>query len=274
MKNSRILLTLKSMIVGGTMLVPGVSGGSMAMILGIYDRLVSSVSSFMKDKRKNLITLALFVLGGGIGMLLFANPLLQLIERFPMPTLYFFIGAVAGGIPLMVKQAEVKKFSWKQPLYVVIGILIVLLFTFIPTGTFQTESDNGIVNFLLLTLAGFIAAVALVLPGISVSYFLLLLGLYDETMRAITTFYFPFLIPLVLGLLLGIILTTKLLEHAMKRHPQPTYLIILGFVLGSIVEVFPGIPTWPELLLCVVTLAAGFLAIYFLSRQELKREEI
>ena len=122
-------------------------------------------------------------------------------------------------------------------------------------------------------LAGVIAAVALVLPGISVSYFLLLLGLYDETMRAITTFYFPFLIPLALGLLLGIILTTKLLERAMKRHPQPTYLIILGFVLGSIAEVFPGIPTWPELLLCLVTLAAGFLAIYFLSRQELKYEE-
>ena len=59
----------------------------------------------------------------------------------------------------------------------------------------------------------------------------------------------------------------------MKRHPQPTYLIILGFVLGSIAEVFPGIPTWPELLLCLVTLAAGFLAIYFLSRQELKYEE-
>ena len=273
MKNSRILLTLKSMIVGGTMLVPGVSGGSMAMILGIYDKLVASVSSFMKDKRKNLITLVLFAIGGGIGMLLFANPLLRLIEWSPMPTLYFFIGAVAGGIPLMVKQAEVKKFSWKQPFYVAAGILIVLLFTFIPTGTFQAGSDNGIVNFLLLMLAGFIAAVALVLPGISVSYFLLLLGLYDETMRAITTFYFPFLIPLALGLLLGIILTTKLLERAMKRHPQPTYLIILGFVLGSIAEVFPGIPTWPELLLCLVTLVAGLLAIYFLSRQELKYEE-
>ena len=100
----------------------------------------------------------------------------------------------------MVKQAEVKKFSWKQPFYVAAGILIVLLFTFIPTGTFQAGSDNGIVNFLLLMLAGFIAAVA-----------------------------------------------------------RPSLVA--------------GIPTWPELLLCLVTLAAGFLAIYFLSRQELKYEE-
>lgn len=253
------------------MLVPGVSGGSMAMILGVYDKLVSSVSSFRKHKRESFFFLALFSLGGGLGMLLFANPLLSLIERYPMPMLYFFLGAVAGGVPLIFKQAEIKSFSWKVPLYITVGLLVVALFSILPTGAFQSEMEAGIISFLLLMLAGFIAAVALVLPGISVSYLLLIMGLYDETMRAISDFYLPFLVPLGIGLLLGIVLTTKVLERAMTKHPQPTYLIILGFVIGSMAEVFPGIPTGPELLLSLFMLAAGFSAIRLLSWKETKR---
>lgn len=253
------------------MLVPGVSGGSMAMILGVYNKLVSSVSSFRKHKRESFFFLMLFSLGGGLGMLLFANPLLSLIEKYPMPMLYFFLGAVAGGVPLIFRQAEIKRFSWKVPLYITVGLLVVALFAILPTGAFQSEMEAGIISFLLLMLAGFIAAVALVLPGISVSYLLLIMGLYDETMRAISEFYLSFLVPLGIGLLLGIVLTTKILEKAMTKHPHPTYLIILGFVLGSMAEVFPGIPTGPELLLSLFMLAAGFGAIRLLSWKETKR---
>lgn len=93
-QENMITTVIKGICVGGTMLVPGCSGGSMAMILGIYDRLVSSVSSFMKHKKESLCFLALFCVGGGMGMVLFAKPLLSLMERFEMPMLYFFIGAV------------------------------------------------------------------------------------------------------------------------------------------------------------------------------------
>lgn len=88
-QENMITTVIKGICVGGTMLVPGCSGGSMAMILGIYDRLVSSVSSFMKHKKESLCFLALFCVGGGMGMVLFAKPLLSLMERFEMPMLYF-----------------------------------------------------------------------------------------------------------------------------------------------------------------------------------------
>ena len=205
----KVITALKGLVVGGTMLVPGASGGSMAMILGVYDKLVSSVSSFLKHKRASFVFLALFAAGGLLGMIAFAKPLLALIERYPMPMQYFFLGAVAG----------------------------------------------------------FIAAVALVLPGISVSYLLLLMGLYDETMRAISTFYLPFLIPLGLGLVAGIVPTTKVLERAIERHPHPTYLIMLGFMLGSMAELYPGIPDWSGVPLCLLTLAAGFCIIWGISRK-------
>ena len=109
-----LIIALKGLFVGGTMLVPGVSGGSMAMILGIYHELIASISSFLKHKKESLLFLGVFVAGALVGMALFARPLEALIERFPMPTLYFFIGAVVGGVPLMVKESGITSFSLKR----------------------------------------------------------------------------------------------------------------------------------------------------------------
>ena len=268
--NNKLITILKGMIVGGTMLVPGISGGSIAMILGIYDKLIYAVSSFNKHKRKSLLFLGLFSLGGGLGMILFANPLLLLIERYTKPMLYFFLGAVAGGIPLILKQAKVERFSWKIPIYICLGLLIVMLFAVLPATSFDFNIRAGIINFLPLLLVGIVIAIALVLPGISISYVLLVMGLYDETMHSIAELYMPFLVPLGIGLIIGIILTTKTLEHAMQKHPQPTYLIIFGFVLGSMAEVFPGIPSDFEWIICSIMLIAGFFAIQLLSWKENK----
>ena len=98
MKNN-LNVMYKGLLIGSTMLVPGVSGGSMAMILGIYDRLISSVSSFTKNIKDNLRFLSLFVLSAGVGMILLAKPILSLLETYPKPMSCFFVGAAAGGIP-------------------------------------------------------------------------------------------------------------------------------------------------------------------------------
>ena len=268
-KDGAALTFVKGLIVGGTMLVPGVSGGSMAMILGVYDRLVSSVSSFFKHKKESFLFLLLFALGGGAGALLFANPLGRLIEAYRMPMLYFFIGAVAGSVPMICREAKVERLNWRQPVYVMTGILCVSALSLLPEGpSADSMMEAGAGSFIWLLAAGFIAAVALVLPGISVSYLLLMMGLYDETMKAIGELYFPFLIPLGAGLALGVVLTTRVLEMAMKRHPQGTYLVILGFMLASVAEIFPGIPAGLDWLVCPAALAAGFAAIWLISRLE------
>ena len=92
--------------------------------------------------------------------------------------------------------------------------------------------------------------------------------LYEELTRSLTDFNFAFLAPLALGLVAGILLTTRILERAMDNHPRATYMIILGFVLGSLFEVFPGVPQGWELLISLVTFALGFAAVYALSWQE------
>lgn len=272
MKN--LIITLfKGMFIGGTMLIPGVSGGSMAIILGIYDRLISAISRFFKSIKSNIIFLAVFAVGAVAGMILLANPIYYLKELFEKPVMFFFIGCVAGSIPMMVKKAQVRKVSWKCFVFPIVGALFVVLITFVPTGTTGTEMSGGVLDYLLLIFAGFLAAIALVLPGISVSFFLVLIGVYDDLIASIKNLNIPFLIPIFIGLVLGIILTTKLLEAAMNKFPQPTYLIILGFIVGSIVEIFPGLPgNIFEYIICAITLVLGYLFIWLISRLEKNKD--
>ena len=265
MKNKIVSNVIKGICVGGSMLIPGVSGGSMAMILGIYNKLISAVSSFFKHKRESIELLGTFALGGLIGILLFAKPLLYLTDKYTFPMMYFFIGAVLGSIPMIYKQAEIKKISIRSVIYILLGLLIILLISLIPKELFNVDLSNGIMDYLLLIIAGIVSAIALVLPGISVSYMLLVLGMYEETIRAIDEFYLPYLIPLGVGLLIGIMLTTKILEKAMNSYREGSYLIILGFVVGSVVQVFPGIPSGINIVISLFTLFIGYYFIRKLS---------
>lgn len=169
---------------------------------------------------------------------------------------------------MIVRHSSVQKLTFRVAAYVLIGIVIVCLISKLPPDLFSAGDGGSVSRFLWLMAAGVLSAVALVLPGISVSYMLLMLGLYDMTMKAITELDFGRLFPLALGLGGGILLTTRILEKAMNRHPQPTYLIILGFILSSAVEVFPGVPSGGEWILCPLTLSAGFGCIYGLSKLE------
>ena len=107
-----------------------------------------------------------------------------------------------------------------------------------------------------------IIAVGLVLPGISVSQMLYMLGIYEGIIKNISTLNILPLIPLGVGVLGGIFLTTKVLERLMMRHPQPTYLIILGFMFGSLPELFPGVPLGMDILYSIGAAGLGFAALY------------
>ena len=270
----KLILALKAIIIGGSMLVPGVSGGTMALLLGIYNDMISAVSSFFKDKKKNAIYLLFIGLFGIIGMVLFAKPLSILTEKYNFVMMYFFLGAVAGSVPFIFRKAhetESKKAYTSQKIitavvYVIVGIILVTLLGMIPQDMMDLGNWNGVGGYVMLLCTGIVAAVALVLPGISVSYMLLVLGMYEKTINSITNFEVEFIMPLGIGLLLGIILTTKLLENALNKHPRPTYLIILGFIIGSMVSVFPGIPNGIYLVLSPISFVAGFMSIYLLGK--------
>lgn len=246
------------------MLIPGVSGGTMAMILGEYDRLLGAVSSLRRQWKGSLWFLGLFAGGGILGMVLLARPLLYLLEQYPRPLLYFFMGGAAGSIPAIYEKAGVTRFSWRAVLYLALGIDGVLVFSLLPEHTWSFQ--RNLPGILALAGAGILAAVALVLPGISVTYMLLMLGVYEPVVQAIGRLELSILIPLGIGGILGILLTTKLLDMAMKRCPRASYLGILGFVLGSLMQVFPGLPVGREWILCVGMAVAGYGGIRSLEK--------
>lgn len=257
----------KGLVVGASMLVPGVSGGTTAIILGIYDDLIHAVSGFFRAIRQNALFLLLFCVGAGIGMLLFARAILFAVETWRFPMMYFFIGAIFGSLPMLYKQATVKKFSVLYPIFALLGVAIVLSLGFLPKPEGAFES-GGLANIGMTLASGIIIAIALILPGISTSHMLLVLGMYQPTLKAIETLDVAFLLPIVVGVGIGIILTTRLLELALEKFPQFAYFAIMGFVLGSIAspEVFPGIPSGLMILGCLATFAAGYVVIRIVSK--------
>ncbi|MCC8027737.1 MAG: DUF368 domain-containing protein [Clostridium sp.] len=266
-----IITVLKGMWIGGTMTVPGVSGGSMAMILGIYDRLIASVSSFFKYPRRSMAFLATFLLGAGVGMVLFSRFISFLFTTSAdVPLRFFFLGAVAGGVPMIYKEAGVRRLDAPAVVYPSIGIMAVVILSLLPTGMFAPDTGFGPGSILMQLAGGIIIAVGLVLPGISVSQMLYMLGIYELIIGNLSTLNILPLIPLGIGAAGGIFLTTKILEGLMRRYPQPTYLIILGFMLGSLPELFPGIPEGMEFVYSLAAAAAGFTALYLMAGRERK----
>lgn len=265
---------IKSFVIGSSMMIPGVSGGSMAMILGEYDHLISAVANLFSKKTffTNFIYLLVFLVFALLGIVLVASPLEMLLDRYSTVIMYLFIGAVAGTVPMMLKKAKTEKLDFISLVYIAIGILLVLSIRFIPPGIFNPTLDNGIFSILLQILGGIIISVGLILPGISTSYLLLVFGLYESILSAINNHEFLSLLPIMLGLVGGILVLSKALDEAMKKAPKVTYTLILGFLLGSIKEIYPGLPSSYMIILALLLFVSGFLLVYFLSLAEEKRE--
>ena len=267
-----ISVIIKGFITGSTMMVPGVSGGSMAMILGLYDRLISSVSSFFLAWKKNLLFLISFCIPALLGIILCARPITLIIERFPTVSMFFFFGLVFGSLPMLINKAEIKRFKIWYIICFVLGVAIVLAMNFLPTMKGEAISSISVGAVLLQLLTGVAIAVGFILPGISTSYLLLLLGTYDYVMLAISTLNIAALVPFVLGFGLGVILLTKVLEICMEKFSQLTYTLIIGFLIGSVFTVYPGTPQGLEILFSVLAFAIGFVIIYFVSLKESQLE--
>jgi putative membrane protein len=271
-------IILKGFVIGSSMSVPGVSGGTMAILLGIYDKLIGSISNFLKDLKGNIIFLMKFCIGAaaGIGSLAFA--IKWLLEQFPLPVSFFFLGAVIGGIPALYKKTQETKLRLSSAAYFLIGLIVVIAIGFIPVGNFDIASGSGVTHYLMVLGTGIIIALALVLPGISTSHMLLVLGMYDAMLAAITEFNLIYIGIVGISTVVGIFLITKPIEWTLNKFPNQTYCMIIGFVLGSTSEIFrdkiiPAIPasveiSWliPAVLISIVTFVLGYFAILYLSR--------
>lgn len=270
------ILYLKGFIMGIANIIPGVSGGTLAIILGIYENFISSISHLFKNFKENIKFLIPVVLGIGSSILILSGVIEYSYNNFPFSTMMFFVGLVLGGIPLLVKKVrgkkELKDFSSYLIFLITFSIVIVMTCAeFLFDIDMVVSFDNmTIFSYIILFIVGVAAAATMVIPGVSGSLVLMLLGYYYPILSAISSFFkFENLVnnTLILGIfgvgvLVGIVLISKLLEMLFKKHKTKTYFGVLGFVFASIVAI--PISTFIEVDSFVVTPTSAIFGIVLL----------
>ena len=240
-----LVLAIKGFIIGVANIIPGVSGGTLAITLGIYERLINAISHFMKNIKENIKLLFPIGIGAGLSLAILSNAISYALTNFKFPTTLFFIGLIVGGIPLLYKKID-KEVNGKNILLMLITFSIVVLFTFMDSGNKVISFANmDIYKYITLFIVGIIAAATMVIPGISGSFVLMLLGYYEPIINTIKDFThlnniasnLAILIPFGIGVLVGIVLIAKLIEYLLAKHEVPTYFMIIGFILASIISI-------------------------------------
>ena len=253
-----IVLFLKGVAIGGSMSVPGVSGGSIAIIFGIYDRLIKAVANLLKERLKSIVLLLTVGLGGALGVLILSGPISSLLKTNPYETAFFFMGACIGSLPMLFKKADFK-IKFKDFLFVIIGVAVVLILNLLPKFSF-----NG--SIFAIIIIGFLSSIALILPGVSFSYFLVVFDIYEPFMNAVSSFDIALLAPFFISLLAGVFCFSGLLSKLLEKHPKFSFLVIIGFLLGSLTALFPGVPTNANILPSILSFIAGLYIIYLTSK--------
>ncbi|AYE35562.1 DUF368 domain-containing protein [Clostridium septicum] len=268
MKN--LINMLKGMAIGISNIIPGVSGGTMAVVLGIYDKIISSVINFFKDWKKNGLFLAELAIGAAIGILAFSNLITFLLDNYPSQTNLFFIGLILGSAPLIFKKATESQVNKSNYVWFVIAFVLLAIMGIVgeAEGAIKVVSELSIGTIIILLIAGFVAAATMILPGVSGSFILIMIGMYYPIVNAVKEFNIPVLIVVAVGVLLGFITMTKVIETLFNKYPQTVYFIILGLILGSIFGIYSGIGNGFMILVSISDFIIGFLISYMLGKKE------
>lgn len=250
---------IKGMFIGIANIIPGVSGGTIALSMGIYDKLIGAVSNFLKDWKKSIITLLPILAGCGIGLIGFTFAIEYLLSEHTFVTCMAFVGLILGGLPVLIRQLK-EKLSEQGGSVGISGIIsFLVLFAFAIVLPLM-GSDEEVMKTLtatpglmvILFFIGIIASATMVIPGVSGSLVLMILGYYYGIIESIKNFLealkamdipaltngFLVLAPFGVGVLLGIFLIAKLITFLFERYGVQTYCAILGLILSSPFAIF------------------------------------
>lgn len=238
------LLVLKGMGMGAADVVPGVSGGTIAFIVGIYEELIDSIKSINTASLKMLLTgkigtfwkaingsfLLSIVAGIGISIFSLAKLITYLLVHHPILVWAFFFGLVLASTWFVSK--DIRRWNWKTVASFILGALLAYYITVASPAETPT-------NLPFIFLCGAIAICAMILPGISGSFILVLLGKYFYIMEAVKTFNIPVMLVFIAGAAIGITTFSRILSYALRKFHDITIAVLGGFMLGSLNKVWP-----------------------------------
>jgi len=241
------ILMLKGFIIGIAFLIPGLSGGTLAVYLGIYDKLIHSIGNVFKEMKKSLAFLIPVFLGVGLSILLLAKVLGYFLDKNSFITMFFFMGLLLGGMKELFQETKVEK---AKPSHIIsfisafVLIILILVLKLMNPASSVSVFDVNIWNFFLIFLLGMISAATMIIPGVSGSAVLLVLGFYSAIVINVIGNVLDFtaigynlyvIIPFALGAAVGIIVFSKIIEYFLRKYHAQTYFAIIGFILASAV---------------------------------------
>lgn len=253
-------------------IVPGVSGGTIAVLLGIYDRFIAAINGiFSREWKKHLGFLLPLGVGVALAIFSFSRVMDWLLEYYNRPTFYFFIGLIIGVLPFLFRESKAKQtFKWQHIVLLIIGAIAISLLPVNP--------DNGVIieqrsfsTYVLLFFSGILASAAMILPGISGSFVLLVIGVYHTVIRAVSELELTVIIVVGIGIAAGIITMSKIIHYFLEHFRTATFSLIIGLVIGSVFLIFRQagwVESTSELILCTVVFIIGLLIAYVLGRVE------
>lgn len=277
---------LRGVVIGVANIIPGVSGGTMMVSMGIYDTLIHCITHLFKEFKKSIKTLLPYAVGMLVGIVALASVINWGLENHPLPTNTLFIGLILGGLGPLLKKVDTKKINAAAVIaFIALFALIIWLGIQRKDSIQNAESINmDALQVLIMVFIGMIASATMIIPGVSGSLVLMLLGYYKPVVNALSTlkdglFSLNFdlmgqpvlmLLPFLLGIVLGIFGVAKLIEWLTARFPTPTYCGVLGLVVASPISLLiqtdlSGVSVL-TVIISVVTLAAGFAGAYLLAK--------
>lgn len=245
---------IKGMIIGVANVIPGVSGGTMMVSMGIYEKIIGAVNTLFKNFKKSVLTLLPIGVGLILGVAVFSFVIPYCLEEYPFPTSFCFIGLIMGGIPAIVKPAKESLAVENKKISVSHILVFVALFALAVVMAAMNETETNSANFdldpgfiIIMFLVGVISAATMVIPGVSGSLVLMILGFYSGIMGSISGFissvlefnwneiwyYCGILIPFGIGVVVGIFAVAKLMEWLFAKFRSQTYCGILGLIVAS-----------------------------------------
>lgn len=260
---------LKGILIGIGMILPGVSGGVIAVILGVYDKIIYSLSNFFSDYKKNARFLIPLFIGMGIGAIISAKILIYIFNKYFIESCYLFIGLITGSMPFLIKEGKEKdknKINYFLLTFTFILSFIVTVF-FKNNLNLSQELSNNFESFFKLFITGIIFISGKIIPGLSSSCMLMMIGMYSYYINIMSnpltyTLNNPIqMIFIILGIIVGAVIFIKLMNYLLNIYYSTTYSLIIGFVLGSLIVMYPNTIN----ITGILTLFIGILVSYYFS---------
>ena len=232
---------------------------------GLYEKIIDSIIHFFKDIKNNLKFILPIAIGAFIGIFIFGNLLKIAFSKFYMEASFAFIGLILGSLKLVIKQADVKKITFTHILCLFLTFSFSLYLVALEK-TLNIFSNNY--SYSSLILAGVLMSAGIVIPGISKTVILMMLGLYEIYLSAISSLNLEILFPLGIGLVIGGIIFLLLINFLFKYVKSYTYFGIIGFILGSALVIYPGFTFDIHGIISIVLLILSFIIALKLSKYE------